>query len=87
MDNGIFTALELLPKISTRYDIYTIQGRNTFLFAFHIYKGYRYIGTYTVESTDIDSALEKLINNEVKGFAFDGGFHKKFKSLKELSKL
>ena len=79
--------IDLFPNITAEVDVYRCyegQGQEP-LYAFHVYKGKKYKGTYILNAKNSEIAIRKLKNNEVKRFAYNGGYRKEFKSVKELA--
>jgi len=45
------------------------------IYAFHDYKGKNYIGIYVIRANNLEFTLEKLKENDVFGFTFNGGWY------------
>jgi len=79
-----FITIKLYGNISAEVDIYRYCESKELFYAFHVYKGKEYFGTYTLTANNLKSARQKLKNNELKGFYYNGGKHIIFKTIKEL---
>ena len=43
-------------------------------YAFHVYKKEEYKGTYIVSSDNLENVKKKLLNDDIDGFVYNGGF-------------